>query len=202
VRIGKGTRLHAGVSVYHRCVIGDHCLIHSGVVIGADGFGFTMSDRGNYEKMAQVGNVVIGDDVEIGSNTTIDRATMGSTLIGRGVKLDNLIQIGHNVEIGEDTVVVAQTGIAGSTRIGARCLIGGQVGIAGHLVIGNDVKIAAQSGIGGNLPDGATVQGSPAFAIRDYKRSFVHFRNLPAIKQHIDALEKELASLKELQPKG
>lgn len=201
-RIGKGTRIHAGTRVYHRCVIGADCLIHSGVVIGADGFGFNQDAAGRYEKMAQVGNVVIEDQVEIGSNTTIDRATMGSTIIRRGVKLDNLIQVGHNVEIGPDTVIAAQTGIAGSSKIGARCLIGGQVGISGHLTIGNDVKIAAQSGIGNNIPDGATVQGAPAFAIGDYKRSYVLFRKLPEYRQRIEALEKELAFLRELQPKG
>jgi UDP-3-O-[3-hydroxymyristoyl] glucosamine N-acyltransferase len=201
-RIGRGTRIHAGTKVYHRCSIGANCLIHSGVVIGADGFGFNLSPAGEYEKMAQVGNVVIEDDVEIGSNTTIDRATMGSTTVRQGVKLDNLIQVGHNVEIGEHTVIAAQTGIAGSSKVGARCLIGGQVGIAGHLTIGDDVKIAAQSGIANNIPDGATIQGAPAYAIGEFKRSYVLFRRLPEIKQRIEALEKELASLRELQPKG
>ena len=199
VRIGKSTRIHANVSIYNNSRIGARCIIHSGTVIGADGFGFAITEQGQQEKIPQIGNVVIEDDVEIGANCTIDRATLGSTYIRKGAKLDNLIQVGHNAEIGVDTVVVSQTGIAGSSRIGARCMIGGQVGIAGHLTIGNDVKIAAQSGIGSNIPDGATVQGSPAFAIGDYKRSYVHFRNLPGIKQRIDALEKELTALRSIE---
>ncbi len=190
VRIGKGTRLHAGVKVYANCVIGANCILHGGVVIGADGFGFVPGAGGGHEKMPQIGNVVIEDDVEIGANTTVDRATLGHTVIRKGAKLDNLIQVGHNVEIGAHTVVVAQTGIAGSTRIGSHCLIGGQVGIVGHLHIGNRVKIAAQSGIGTNLPDDAVVQGSPAFGIGDYKRSYVLFRNLPDMKQRLDQLDK------------
>jgi UDP-3-O-[3-hydroxymyristoyl] glucosamine N-acyltransferase len=196
VRIGAGTRLHAGVKVYAKSSLGARCIVHSGAVIGADGFGFTINPDGTQEKMAQIGNVVIEDDVEIGANTTIDRATLGSTIIRRGAKLDNLIQVGHNAEIGMDTVVVAQTGIAGSTKVGAQCMIGGQVGIAGHLTIGDRVKIAAQSGIGSNIPDDATVQGSPAFAIGDYKRSYVVYRNLPAISKRIGELEKELAALR------
>ena len=138
--------------------------------------------------MPQVGNVIIEDDVEIGANCTVDRATLGSTIIRKGAKLDNLIQIGHNAEIGEHTLIVAQTGIAGSSRVGKYCMIGGQVGIAGHLTIGDRVKIAAQSGIGSNIPDDATVQGSPAFAIGEYKRSYVLFRNLPDMKKKLDDL--------------
>jgi UDP-3-O-[3-hydroxymyristoyl] glucosamine N-acyltransferase len=187
-RIGKGTRLHANVTVYHRCVIGERCIIHSGAVIGADGYGFVPNAKGEQEKMPQVGNVIIEDDVEIGANCTIDRATLGSTIIRKGAKLDNLIQIGHNAEIGEHTLIVAQTGIAGSSRVGKYCMIGGQVGIAGHLTIGDRVKIAAQSGIGSNIPDDATVQGSPAFNIGEYKRSYVLFRNLPEIKKRLDAM--------------
>lgn len=196
VRIGRNSRLHAGVKVYANCSIGARCVLHSGVVIGADGFGFVPAEGGLQEKMPQIGNVVIEDDVEIGANTTVDRATLGHTVIRTGVKLDNLIQVGHNVEIGPHTVVVAQTGIAGSTRIGAHCLIGGQVGIVGHLHIGNRVKVAAQSGVGANLPDDAVVQGSPAYAIGDYKRSYVMFRNLPAMKQQLDKLSNELDQLK------
>ncbi len=187
-RIGKGTRLHANVTVYHRSVIGERCIIHSGTVVGADGYGFVPNAQGEQEKMPQVGNVIIEDDVEIGANCTIDRATLGSTIIRKGVKLDNLIQIGHNAEIGEHTLIVAQTGIAGSSRVGKHCMIGGQVGIAGHLTIGDRVKIAAQSGIGSNIPDDTTVQGSPAFAIGEYKRSYVLFRNLPDLKKRIDEL--------------
>lgn len=195
-RIGARTRLHAGVKVYDRCTIGARGIIHSGTVIGADGFGFTINPDGTQEKMAQIGNVMIEDDVEIGANCTIDRATLGSTVIRRGAKLDNLIQVGHNAEIGAHTVVVAQTGIAGSTKVGEQCMIGGQVGIAGHLVIGDRVKIAAQSGIGSNIPDDALVQGSPAFAIGDYKRSYVVFRSLPTVQQRIAQLERELEALR------
>ena len=197
VRIGRDSRLHAGVKVYANCSIGARCVLHSGAVIGADGFGFVHAQGGHQEKMPQIGNVVIEDDVEIGANTTVDRATLGHTVIRTGVKLDNLIQVGHNVEIGPHTVVVAQTGIAGSTHIGAHCLIGGQVGIVGHLHIGNRVKVAAQSGVGANLPDDAVVQGSPAFAIGDYKRSYVLFRNLPGIKQQVDRLSNENEQAKE-----
>lgn len=196
VRIGQGCRIHAGVRIHAGCVIGARCVLHSGVVIGADGFGFVPDAQGEQHKMAQIGNVVIEDDVEIGANTTVDRATLGTTLIRKGAKLDNLIQVGHNVEIGQHTVIVAQTGIAGSTHIGSHCLIGGQVGIAGHLRIGNRVKIAAQSGIGANIPDDAVVQGSPAFHIADYKRSYVVYRNLPDLKQRIEHLERELDTLR------
>jgi UDP-3-O-[3-hydroxymyristoyl] glucosamine N-acyltransferase len=199
VRVGKNTLIHAGVKVYANCVIGANCVLHSGVIIGADGFGFVPNAAGEQEKMPQIGNVIIEDDVEIGANTTVDRATLGHTIIRKGAKLDNLIQVGHNVEIGAHTVVVSQTGIAGSSRIGSQCLIGGQVGIAGHLHIGNRVKIAAQSGIGANLPDDAVVQGSPAYAIGDYKRSYVLFRNLPDMKGRIDQLEKELRGRKTVE---
>ncbi|MCB0791419.1 MAG: UDP-3-O-(3-hydroxymyristoyl)glucosamine N-acyltransferase [Flavobacteriales bacterium] len=196
VHVGRGTRIHSGVHVYHGCRIGADCLIHSGVVIGSDGFGFQPDAEGRYIKVAQIGNVVIEDAVEIGANCTIDRATMGSTVIRTGVKLDNLVQVAHNVEIGAHTVVVSQTGIAGSTRIGSHGQIGGQVGIVGHLTIGDRVRIAAQSGIGADLPDDAVVQGSPAFGIGDYKRSYVVFRDLPGLRQRIHALEQELERLK------
>lgn len=195
-RIGAGTKLYAGVKVYDRSIIGARGIIHSGTVIGADGFGFTINPDGTQEKMAQIGNVMIEDDVEIGANCTIDRATLGSTIIRKGAKLDNLIQVGHNAEIGAHTVVVAQTGIAGSTKVGEQCMIGGQVGIAGHLTIGNRVKIAAQSGIAGNIPDDAVVQGSPAFAIGEYKRSYVLFRSLPAVQKRMAELERELEALR------
>jgi UDP-3-O-[3-hydroxymyristoyl] glucosamine N-acyltransferase len=195
-RIGRGTLLHPNVTVYHHCVVGAHCVIHSGVVIGADGFGFVPNEKGEQEKMPQVGNVVIEDYVEIGANTTVDRATLGHTVIHRGAKLDNLIQIGHNVEIGAHTLVVAQAGIAGSTRIGEQSQVGGQVGIVGHLHLGKGVKIAAQSGVSTNLPDGSVVQGSPAFSIGEYKRSYVHYRNLPELVHRIEALEKQLEALK------
>lgn len=193
VSIGNNTTLFSGVKVYSECKIGSDCRIHSGVVIGGDGFGFAPQDDANYVKVAQIGNVIIEDHVEIGSNTTIDRATLGSTIIGKGVKLDNLIQVAHNVEIGEHTVIAAQTGIAGSTKIGRFCMIGGQVGIVGHLVIADKVKIAAQSGIGSSITkEGEIVQGSPAFGIGDYKKSYVGFRKLPEILSKIEELEKLL----------
>ncbi len=178
------------MKIYSDSIIGKNCTVHSGVVIGGDGFGFAPQSDCNYVKIAQIGNVVIEDEVEIGSNTTIDRATLGSTIIRKGVKLDNQIQIAHNVEIGENTVIAAQTGISGSTKIGKNCMIGGQVGIIGHLTIGNNVKIAAQSGIGANIKDGEIVQGSPAFDINKYKRSFIHFRNLSEIVERIQNIEK------------
>lgn len=190
VEIGDGTTVYANVTIYSDTVIGSNCTIHSGVIIGSDGFGFAPQTDKNYKKVAQIGNVVIEDEVEIGSNTTIDRATLGSTILRRGVKLDNLIQIAHNVEIGENTVIAAQTGISGSTKIGRNCMIAGQVGIIGHLVIGNDVKIGAQSGISTNLKDGTTVLGSPAFEIGRYRKAYVMFRNLPDIVARLEALEK------------
>lgn len=196
VRIGAGTVLHPGVRVLARCQVGARCVFHSGVVIGADGFGYTPNADGSLEKMPQIGNVVIEDDVEIGANSTIDRATLGSTFIRKGVKIDNLVQVGHNVEIGAHSVVVAQAGIAGSTKVGANCQIGGQAGIAGHLNVGDRTRIAAQSGIGSHLPPDSLVQGSPAFAKLRYDRSYVLFRKLPDVYRRVDELEKELAALR------
>lgn len=190
--IGNNTVLYSGVKLYIGTAIGAYCTLHAGVVLGSDGFGFFPQTDNQYQKVAQIGNVVIEDHVEIGANTTIDRATLGSTVIKKGVKLDNLIQIAHNVEIGENTVIAAQTGIAGSTKIGMNCMIGGQVGITGHLVIGNDVKIAAQSGISTNIPDGSILMGSPAFDISSYRKAYVHFRNLNKIADRISNIEKEL----------
>lgn len=195
-RIGNNCIIFPNVVVYSDCIIGDDCTLHAGVIVGSDGFGFAPNDENNFQKVAQIGNVIIGDRVEIGAGTTIDRATLGSTRIASGVKLDNLIQIAHNVEIGKNTVIAAQTGVAGSTKIGSNCMIGGQVGIVGHIKIGNNVKIAAQSGIASDLEDDAIVQGSPAFGIGDYKRSYVSFRKLPEIQQQINQLEKQLAALK------
>ena len=169
------------------------CTLHSGTVIGSDGFGFAPNAENNYQKVPQIGNVIIEDYVEIGSNTTIDRATMGATIIRKGVKLDNLIQIAHNVEIGENTVIAAQTGVAGSTKLGKNMMIGGQVGIVGHLKIADGVKIAAQSGIGQNIEKpNEIVQGSPAFGIGDYKRSYVLFRSLPKLREQILDLQKKI----------
>ncbi len=195
VSIGGNTTLFEGVKVYSDCVIGSHCTIHAGSVIGADGFGFMPNTNNEYKKVAQIGNVIIEDHVEIGAVTTIDRATLGSTIIRKGVKLDNLIQVAHNVEIGENTVIAAQTGIAGSAKIGRDCMIGGQVGIVGHITIADKVKIAAQSGIGASIEtEGEVVQGSPAFNIGDYKRTYVLFRKLPEMEKRIKQLEEIIAA--------
>ena len=190
VTIGDNCIFFAGVKIYSETVIGDNCNFHSGCVVGSDGFGFAPTEDGTFSKIPQIGNVIIEDDVEIGANTTIDRATLGTTLIRKGVKLDNHIQVAHNVEIGENTVIAAQTGIAGSTKIGSNCLIGGQVGIAGHITIGNNVRIQAQSGVGKNVNDGEVLQGSPSFGYADYSKSYVHFRNLPKIVADIEELKK------------
>jgi len=190
VTIGDNCVFFAGVRVYSESEIGNYVTIHSGTIIGSDGFGFAPQEDGSYAKIPQIGNVVIEDHVEIGSCSTVDRATLGTTYIRKGAKLDNQIQVAHNVEIGENTVIAAQTGIAGSTKIGKNCLIGGQVGIAGHITIGDRVKIQAQSGIGKSLKDGEVVQGSPAFNYGDFAKSFVHFRNLPKIVNEIEELKK------------
>ena len=189
VSIGDNCIFFAGVKIYSETEIGNNCNFHSGCVVGSDGFGFAPTEDGTFSKIPQIGNVIIEDDVEIGANTTIDRATLGITLIRKGVKLDNHIQIAHNVEIGENTVIAAQTGIAGSTKIGSNCLIGGQVGVAGHLTIGNNVRVQAQSGIGKNIPDGEIIQGSPAFNYSDFSKSYVHFRNLPKIVSDLEELK-------------
>lgn len=195
-KLGNACTLYSGARIYHDCLIGNECTFHSGVIVGSDGFGFAPQNDQDFRKIPQIGNVIIEDRVEVGSNTTIDRATLGSTIIRRGVKLDNLIQVAHNVEIGENTVIAAQTGISGSCKIGQNCMIGGQVGIAGHLKIGDGVMIAAQSGIGSNIPDGKIVQGSPAFDIAPYKRSYVYFRRLPDIMKRIEDLETQLKNSK------
>lgn len=195
VSIGDDSTLFPGVKIYSDCILGKDVHLHAGVVIGSDGFGFQPND-GSYKKVAQIGNVIIEDHVEIGANCSIDRATLGSTIIRKGVKLDNLIQVAHNVEIGENTVIAAQTGIAGSTKIGRNCMIGGQVGIVGHIHIADDTKIAAQSGIGSSITQsGEILQGSPAFGIGDYKRSYVHFRKLPDLEQQVRELRKTLSDL-------
>ena len=197
VRIGKNTTIYPGVTIYHECVVGEGCIIHAGTVIGSDGFGFAPQDGSEYKKIPQIGNVVIEDHVEIGANVTIDRATMGSTILHNGVKLDNLIQIGHNVQIGENTVMAAGTGVAGSVKIGKNCMIGGQVGINGHIQIANGTKIGAQSGILGEIKEENTVLiGTPAIELKQFLRSSVIFKRLPDLKVKIDTLEKELESLK------
>lgn len=188
--LGDDCTLFSGARIYNDCIIGSQVTLHSGVIIGGDGFGFA-PNQGEFKKVAQIGNVIIEDQVEIGANTTIDRATLGHTIIRKGVKLDNLIQVGHNVEIGENTVIAAQSGIAGSTKIGKNCMIGGQVGIIGHLKIGDNVKIAAQSGVGNNVKENEIIQGSPAFGIGDYKRAYVYFRKLAQMADDINKLKKE-----------
>lgn len=192
VVIGDNCVLFSGAKVYSDCLIGDSVYIHSGAIVGADGFGFTPNEKGEYSKVPQTGNVIIEDYVDIGAGTTIDRATLGSTVIREGVKLDNQIQIAHNVEIGAHTAIAAQTGIAGSTKIGKHCLIGGQVGIVGHITIGDRVRIQAQSGIGRNIKDDEVLQGSPALNYGDYNKSYVHFKNLPKIVQTVNQLDKKI----------
>lgn len=191
VKIDDNVVIFAGAKVYSETVIGKNCVIHSGVVIGADGFGFSPNKDGEFQKVPQTGNVVLEDNVDVGAGTTIDRATLGSTILRKGVKLDNQIQIAHNVEIGEHTVIAAQTGIAGSTKIGKHCMIGGQVGIVGHITIGDNVKIQAQSGIGRNVQNNEVLQGSPALNYGDYNKSYVYFKKLPRISNRIDELEKK-----------
>jgi len=194
VKIGDNTTLFSGAKVYSESEIGKDCTIHSGVIIGSDGFGFVPNEKGEYNKVPQIGNVIIEDNVDIGSGTTIDRATLGSTFIRKGVKLDNQIQIAHNVEVDQNTVIASQTGIAGSTKIGKNCQIGGQVGIVGHIIIGNNVKIQAQSGIARSIKDNEVVQGSPALPYSDYNKSYVYFKNLPSLAKRIDELEKKIST--------
>lgn len=197
VTIGENVSLFTGVKIYDGCTIGNNVIIHAGAVIGSDGFGFAPQPDGSYHKIPQIGNVVIEDDVEIGANTTIDRAVMGSTIIGKGVKLDNLIQIAHNVEVGNHTVMASQVGISGSTKIGKHCVFGGQVGLAGHLKIEDNVKFGAQSGIMSNTKEGAEIIGSPAIPIKNFYKSSVIFRKLPEMYKQLSQLEKEIETLRE-----
>ncbi len=192
--IGNNTTLFSGVKIYHDCLIGKNCTIHASTVVGSDGFGFAPNNEGHvFTKVPQIGNVIIEDDVEIGSNSSIDRATLGSTILRKGVKLDNLVQIAHNVEIGENTVIAGLSGIAGSTKVGKNCMIGAQVGVAGHLRIANGVKIAGQSGIGSSIDkEGEILQGSPAFNIGEFKRSYVLFRGLPKLNDKVSDLTKKI----------
>ncbi len=192
--VGDNSTLFSGVKLYNECKIGKNCTIHANTVIGSDGFGFAPNTSGEtFVKVPQIGNVIIEDNVEIGSNSSIDRATMGSTILHQGVKLDNLVQIAHNVVIGQNTVIAGLSGVAGSTKVGKNCMIGAQVGIAGHLKIADGVKIAGQSGIGASIEkEGEIVQGSPAFSIGEYKRSYVLFRGLPKLNDRINELSKKL----------
>jgi UDP-3-O-[3-hydroxymyristoyl] glucosamine N-acyltransferase len=196
VKIGEGTVIHSGVKVYGGSEIGAHCVIHSGAVIGADGFGFAPSQENDYQKVPQVGKVVIEDYVEVGANTTVDRATMGATVLRKGVKLDNLIMIAHNVEVGENTVMAAQTGVSGSTKIGKNCMFGGQVGLIGHITIADGVKIAAQSGIPKSIKkENAVVQGSPPLDFTHFQRCAIVYKNLPELSKQVASLEKKLNKL-------
>ena len=195
VEIGNGCVIHPGASIYAECKIGNNCIIHAGVVIGADGFGFAPDQNGEYQKVPQIGNVILEDNVEVGSNSTIDRATMGSTIIRKGVKIDNLCQIAHNVEIGKNTAMAAQVGIAGSAKIGENVMIGGQAGISGHLTIADGTRIVAQSGIPSSVKKAATLMGSPGIPLEDYKKSYFGFRKLPFILTKLNELDKKLKEL-------
>jgi UDP-3-O-[3-hydroxymyristoyl] glucosamine N-acyltransferase len=195
VRIGDNTTLYPGVKIYEGCIVGANCILHAGAVIGADGFGFMPNAAGGFDKIPQLGNVVIEDDVEIGANTCIDRAKTDSTVIRRGVKLDNLIQIGHNVQIGENTVSSAQTGIAGTSKVGRNCFLAGQVGIADHVTIGDRVKVGSKSGLDKDVPDDEIRFGYPALPGMQYHRSAAVFKRLPELAQQVRALEKQLAEL-------
>jgi UDP-3-O-[3-hydroxymyristoyl] glucosamine N-acyltransferase len=196
VELGNNVTLFPGVIVYFDCKIGNHVIIHSGTIIGSDGFGFAPQTDGTYKKISQIGNVIIEDEVEIGSNTTVDRATMGSTIIRKGVKLDNLIQIAHNVEIGSNTVIAAQTGVSGSTKIGENCIIGGQVGVVGHILIAKGSQIQAQSGISRSIKEeGKKWAGSPAVPYNNNMRSNVVINRLPDLEKRVNELEKQLIEL-------
>jgi len=196
VKIGNNCRIYPGVKIMYDCVLGNDCTMHAGTVIGADGFGFAPQSGEDYKKIAQIGNVIIEDRVEIGANSTVDRATMGSTIIRKGVKLDNLVQIAHNVEVGENTVIAAQTGIAGSTKIGKNCLFGGKVAIAGHIEIADGVKLAATSGVASSIKKENDVQmGTPSFAHKSFLQSYVIFRKLPKINDRLNILEKTVKEL-------
>lgn len=203
-KVGKASRLFANVSLYRDCQVGAHCTIHSGAVIGADGFGFVPNSENNYQKVPQIGNVILEDHVEIGANTCIDRATLGSTIIRKGVKIDNLVQIGHNVVIGENTVMAAQGGVAGSAKLGKNMMVGGQVGIVGHISLANGTMIGAQAGVPKTIKEeGTTILGSPAYDAEEYKKSYMGFRRLPQILDRLREVELELKKLKEnQQPNG
>ncbi len=195
VTVGNNTILYSGAKVYANCKIGSHCTIHSGAVIGSDGFGFAPQDDGTYRAIPQVGNAVLEDHVDIGANTTIDCGTFESTRIGSGVKIDNLVQVAHNVEIGENTVIASQTGISGSTKVGKQVILAGQVGLVGHIKIGDSVIVAAGSGVSKSIPEGETYFGSPAFEKGAYMKSIVLFRKLPDMMKRIEELEEKLLNL-------
>lgn len=194
-KVGSDCILYPHATVYHDCRVGNHCILHAGSVIGADGFGFAPSPEG-YEKIPQIGIVILEDNVEVGANTCIDRATMGATIIRKGVKLDNLIQIAHNVEVGSHTVMASQVGIAGSTKVGEWCMFGGQTGLAGHIKIGNKVNLGAQSGVPGSIKDGQNLIGTPPMELKAYFKSSAVFRKLPDMYHELNSLKKEIEELK------
>lgn len=196
VTIGDNVTLYPGVKVYNGCRIGNNCTIHAGTVIGSDGFGFAPQPDGSYKKIPQIGIVIIEDDVEIGANTTIDRATMGATIVRQGTKLDNLVQIAHNVEVGNNTVIAAQTGIAGSSKVGSQCMLGGQVGISGHINIGNNVVAGAKTGISNSIKDNMQVLGYPAVQRTEFARHFIHTKRLPELNDTVKELRREIEELK------
>ncbi len=203
VKIGDNTTLYPGTIVYEECVIGNNCIIHAGAIIGADGFGFASQEDTNYKKIPQIGNVIIEDYVEIGANATVDRATMGSTILRKGVKIDDHVHIAHNVEIGENTVMAAQGGVAGSTKVGKNCMFGGQVGISPHIKIADGVKVGAQAGISGDVrKPGAILLGSPAYEIGRQRRSMIVYKNLPDLVAKVTELEKTIEELKDRLAKG
>jgi UDP-3-O-[3-hydroxymyristoyl] glucosamine N-acyltransferase len=195
VKIGSNTVLHPGVSIYFGCKVGENCIIHAGTVVGSDGFGFAPNSEGVFQKIPQIGNVIIENNVEIGSNCAIDRATMGSTFIREGVKIDNLCQIAHNVEIGENSALAALVAVAGSAKIGKRVMIGGQAAINGHLSIADDTKIVGQSGVVKTVKEAVTLMGTPAIPLNDFKKSSVGFRKLPFILSKLEELEKKIKDL-------
>jgi UDP-3-O-[3-hydroxymyristoyl] glucosamine N-acyltransferase len=193
--VGSNCILYPHATVYHDCRVGNNCILHAGSVVGADGFGFAPSPEG-YEKIPQIGIAILEDNVEIGANTCIDRATMGATIIRKGVKLDNLIQIAHNVEVGSNTVMASQVGVAGSTKIGEWCMLGGQVGVAGHITIGNKVNMGAQSGVHGSIKDGEALIGTPPIGLKNYFKSSAVFKKLPDMYLELNSLKKEIEELK------
>lgn len=192
VRIGDNTIIYSGVKIYYNCIVGKDCILHAGSVVGADGFGFEPNAQGINQKLPQIGNVIIEDDVEIGANTTIDRAMMGATIVHKNAKLDNLVQVAHNVEVGESDFLCAQVGIAGSTKVGAHCILAGQVGVAGHIELPDNCIFGAQSGVSGNIRKPGMYQGSPAIDAMNWRRSNVGFKNLPDILKRLNELEKKL----------
>lgn len=196
-KVGDNTTLYAGVKVYEGCKIGARCIIHAGAVIGSDGFGFAPNAEGSYDKIPQIGIVTIEDDVEIGANTTIDRATMGSTVIAKGAKLDNLVQIGHNVVIGENTVMAGQSAVAGSAKVGKGCMIGGQAGVVGHITVGDHTIVASVTGVSNSVPEGSQIMGNHGIDARRFRRVNAVYRNLPELQRTVNQLERDVKALKE-----